>query len=417
MPGLTKRAIDAAEKQEQRFILWDSELRGFGVLVLPSGTKTFFVKYRNAAGRQRRLTIGRYGTFTVDQARARARELLVDAARGGDPLEDRQQERKAKTVAELLDLYIAEHVEPKNAASTLADVKRIVEGHLKPRIGHLKVAAVTTRDLAAVHHALRDTPRRANTVLAYASKAFTLAERQWKLRPPNSNPARGIKRFEEAERDRFLTADELGRLGASIREAETRGLPWVIEHPGSKHLPAEEHRRSPVNDMALAAILLLLFTGARLSEVLTLQWHHVDLDAGTLSLPDRKGKARRPHPVNTATVDLVAQLEAAKRGRTWVLPGDEEGTRAVSKSVVESTWQRLRAHAGLPDVRLHDLRHTVGTYAGQSGRNAFTISHLLRQKTISVTGRYVNAHDDPIREMSEQVGERIANSLAGKGAK
>lgn len=412
MPGLTKRSVDAAEKREDRYILWDTDLKGFGVLVLPSGVKSFLVKYRNAAGRQRRLTIGRYGAFTVDQARAEARAALVLAAKGSDPLDDRQRVREAPDVASLLDRYVTEHVEQHNAPSTQDDVKRIVEGHLKPRLGHLQVQAVTTRDLAALHHAMRDRPRRANTVIAYASKAFSLAE-AWGLRPPNSNPARGIRRFEEVERERFLTADELGHLGASIREAEEHGLPWKVQEPKSKHLPAEDRRRSPVNPMAIAVILLLLFTGARLSEILGLQWQHVDLAGGTFALPDRKGKGRKPHPVNQAALELVKALHAKRRGK-WVLPGDEKGSRAVSKTVVEGAWQRLRAHAGLDDVRLHDLRHTVGTYAGQDGSNAFLISHVLRQRTIAVTGRYVNPHADPIREISGRVGDRIAAGLAGK---
>jgi integrase len=409
--GLTKKAVDAAEKREERYILWDAELKGFGLLVLPSGVRSFLVKYRNAVGRQRRQTIGRYGAFTVDQARAEARAILVAASRGGDPLEERKRVRSAPDVSALLNRYLTEHVEQHNAATTQVDVRSAVEGHLRPRLGHLQVEAVTTRDLAAVHHALRDTPRRANTVLAYASKVFSLAEK-WGLRPPNSNPARGIQRFEENERERFLTADELGRPGASIREAERNGLPWAVKSD-SKHLPAPERRRSPVNEMAIAAILLLLFTGARLSEILTLEWKHVDLAAGTLSLPDRKGKTRKPHPVNSAALDLVEALKARKRGKRWVLASDEQGKRPVSKSVTENAWQRLRAHADLKDVRLHDLRHTVGTYAGQDGSNAFLISHVLRQRTIAVTARYVNPHADPIREISTRVGDRIRSGLAG----
>lgn len=410
--GLTKKAIDAAAASDERYVLWDSEVRGFGVLVLPSGVKSFIVKYRNAAGRQRRLTIGRFGVFTVDQARDEARAALVAVARGGDPLDERQRVRSAPDVASLLDRYLEEHVDAHNAKSTAADVRRIVEGHLKPRIGHLQVHAVTKQDLAAVHHALRATRRRANTVLAVASKAFSLAE-TWGLRPANSNPVRGIKRYDEEERERFLTPDELGRLGEAIRQAEDIGLPWKVTKPGSKHLPAAEHRRSPLNGMALAAILLLLFTGARLMEILALQWPHVDLAAETVALPDRKGRGRRPHPVNSAAMELLGRLHARKRGK-WVLPGDDKGTRHVTKSVVEGAWQRLRAFAGLADVRLHDLRHTVGTYAGQDGSNAFLISHVLRQRTIAVTGRYVNPHADPIRSLSETVGERIVSGLKGK---
>lgn len=413
MAGLTKRAVDAAQAIDgERTIIWDTELRGFGLLVLPSGVKSFVAQYRNAAGRQRRMTIGRYGAFTVDGARDEARQILAAAARGADPLDDRKRVRAADDCADLFDKYLSEHVAAHNAATTLAENTRIVEKHIKPRLGHIQVQAATTRDLAAMHHAMRGTPRQANLALAIASKAFSLAE-AWGLRPVNSNPAKGIRRYVEEERERFIAPDELARLGEAIREAELNGLPHVLSKPESKH-NARTERRSPLNAVALAAILLLLFTGARLSEILTLQWSHVDLGARTFALPDRKGRGRRPHPVNDAALELARSLEAQKIGGKWVLHGDDKGARHISKSVVENAWQRLRKHARLEDVRLHDLRHTVGTYAGQDGSNAFLISHVLRQKTIAVTGRYVNPHADPIRQISTRVGDRITAGLAGK---
>lgn len=412
MANLTKRVVDAAVPDARKHIfVWDGDPRGFGLLVLPSGTKSFIIQYRNAAGRSRRYTIGRFPTFTVDEARREAKDLLVAVAKGRDPVVERQAMRTAPDVATLLDRYLKEHVNRHNAATTRLEVGRLVERVLKPRIGHHQVNAVTTRDLARMHGELADTPRQANFCLAIASKAFSLAE-TWGLRPSHSNPTRGIRRFAEVERERFLRPKELARLGAALEEAEGPGLPWDIVKPESRHLAAD--RRTRPNPAALDAVLLLLFTGARLSEILSAEWSHVDLDAGTLALPDRKGQKRKPHPVSEAALEILRQLAQRKRGR-WVLPGDAMGTRHVSKAVVENTWQKLRRRAEIEDVRLHDLRHTVGTLAGQLGANAFLIQHLLRHRNVAITGRYVNADADPIRSVSDAIGGKITESLARIG--
>lgn len=407
---ITKRLVDASEKAEKAYIVWDGDLKGFGLLVLPSGSKSYVAQYRNAAGRSRRFTIGRHPTFTPDEARRQAKAVLLAAATGSDPVAERKHVRSTPTVAKLFDRYLDEHVRLNNAASTQAEVERFVERILKPKLGNLQVHAVTGRDLAKLHTDLSATPRQANLVLAIASKAFSLAE-MWELRPPHSNPARGIKRFAEVERERFLSRDELARLGVALDEASTIGLPWRVEKPASKHLPTGERRTKP-NAMALECVRLLLFTGARLSEILKLEWAHVDLVGGTIALPGQKGKQRRDHPISEPALDILKGLQKRRRGK-WVLPGDEKGTRHLNREVAETVWQKLRHRAEIEDVRLHDLRHTVGTLAGQLGANAFLIQHLLRHRTVAMTGRYVNADANPIRDVSDAVGDRIAEGLAG----
>lgn len=410
--GLTKRVVDASEKAEKSYIVWDDDLKGFGLLVLPSGTKSYVAQYRNAAGRSRRFTIGRHPTFTPDEARREAKAVLLAAATGSDPVAERKHVRSTPTVSKLLDRYLEEHVRLNNAASTQANAEAYVERILKPKIGNLQVHAVTGRDMAKLHNDLAATPRQANLVLAIASKAFALAE-MWQLRPAHSNPVRGIKRFAEVERERFLIRDELARLGVALDEAVTIGLPWHLQKPSSKHLPVGDRRTKP-NAMAVECVKLLLFTGARLSEILKLEWSHVDLEGGTIALPGQKGKKRRDHPISEPALEILKALQKGRRGK-WVLPGDAKGTRHLNKEVVETVWQKLRRRAEIEDVRLHDLRHTVGTLAGQLGANAFLIQHLLRHRTVAMTGRYVNADADPIRGVSDAVGIRIVAGLAGTG--
>jgi integrase len=245
------------------------------------------------------------------------------------------------------------------------------------------------------------------------SKAFNLAE-EWGLRPENSNPCRRVRRYKENARERFLSTDELSRLGSALEDAETIGLPWRLNDGAKgKHRAAAEKQRAKINPGALATIRLLVFTGARVSEILQLRWADVDLEGGTLALPERKGGPRRRHPVSAAAIEIIQQLPRVE-GSPWTLPAPTNSDNHLSIEVVENAWQRLRAHAGLDDVRLHDLRHTVGTIAAQTGVNAFAVRDLLRHSNTAMTNRYVNRDADPIRALSTAVGERIAAALAGK---
>lgn len=184
-----------------------------------------------------------------------------------------------------------------------------------------------------------------------------------------------------------------------------------------KHLPRPEKRRVIYSRSTTAAIELLLYTGCRLSEVLTLRWSAIDLDGGTLALA--RTKAGRPQAVvmNAQARQIVRELSTTRLAvgtSDYVFPRRADPSKPLSKSALEAAWQKIRAHAEIADVRLHDLRHTVGTYAGQTGANAFLVRDLLRHRNLAMTGRYVNRSDDPVRTLSDQVGERIAAGMASK---
>lgn len=266
MPKITKRLIDALPGDGVLRIIWDSELKGFGLVAQPGGARAFVVQYRNDKRRQRRLTLGRYGPLTADEARKAARLALARVASGEDPVGDRVALRSAPTMDDLFDRYMAEHVEIHNAPSTGAVIAQLLKNHLRPRLGTLRVKAVTRADVARVHSAMKLTPRHANIGLSVLSKAFALAE-LWGLRPEHSNPARGIVRYAEKQRTRFLSAEEIQRLGEVLVEAETIGLAWDVDEtkPTAKHLAAPEKRRSSMARQPIAAVRLLLFTGARLA--------------------------------------------------------------------------------------------------------------------------------------------------------
>jgi integrase len=405
MSKLTKKSVDDANTLPKPYLLWDGELRGFGLLVLPSGVKTYILQYRNEARRSRRLTIGRHGALTVGDAREIAREATVAVAKGNDPVASKQNYREAPTVSELLERYLSDHVIPHNAESTQKDIRVITDKKLRPSLGNIKVNDLTRADVAKLHNAMKNTPRRANYVLAVFSKALSLAE-LWGLRAQNSNPCIGIKRYPENHRTRFLRQDELGRLLEAMNEAETIGLPWNVEGNSSKHLAKEPHQRTQLSWQVIGALRLLLLTGARLSEITLLKWSDIDFVLLTIALPKFKGKKREPFPATAAALDILKSLPRVK-GSALVFPRNSDKAVPISKEVMESAWQRLRWRAQIEDVHIHDLRHTVGTYAAQAGVSGFIVRDLLRHANISTTGRYANFDANPVREVANIVGERI----------
>ena len=416
MPKLTKRFVESVKASSEDQVIFDDNIPGFGLRVLSSGVRSYLVQYRNRQGRSRRLTIGKHGKVTADGARKDALRIFDAVRAGKDPVAERRAYIDAPLVNDLLDRYLAEHVEKRNRPRTREEIKRLVARHIRPQLGRHKVGAVTRQDVAKLHRELESTPRQANFVLAVCSKAFSLAE-TWAMRAEGSNPCTKIERNPENARERFLSADELGRLGNTLRQAESAGLPWKVgpRRPTSKHLAKPENRHTLYSRVATAVIELLLFTGCRLSEVLNLRWDQVDLETGTIRLSETKVGRPQIVVINAPARHVLKQLRKSKAS-DWVLPSTSDAKRPLSKTAIEAAWQRIRTAAKLEDVRLHDLRHTVGTYAGQSGANAFLVRDLLRHKNLAMTGRYVNRADDPVRSLSDQVGERIAAGLAGRKA-
>ncbi|MEL0438447.1 tyrosine-type recombinase/integrase [Phycobacter sp. K97] len=378
---LTKRSVEGLAAEEKDYLAWDRDMRGFGIRVYPSGKKTYLVQYR-AGRRTRRITIGQHGVLTAEEARIRAKQLLGDVARGSDPSAEKQAKRRAPTVAGLCDRFLEEYVEQHCKPTTARDYHSIIRRFIRPRLGPLPIAEVTRADVVAFHHALRDTPYQANRAASMLSKLFNLAE-DWGLRQAGSNPARRIKKFREEEKKRYLSDAEQMRLGKVLAEALEEGSESVY---------------------AVSAILLLIFTGCRLSEILTLRWDYVI--SHHLELPDSK-TGRRRIPLPREAYDILMELPR-EAGNPYVILGEVDGAPLVN---LQKPWRRIRSKAGLDDVRIHDLRHTYASVAMKDGIDPFTLKEIMGHKNLTTTLRYAHLADDAVQRAAGSIAARLARAV------
>ena len=383
--NVTKRAVDALKPGS---IVWDDDVPGFGVRC-QRRRKVYVLKY--ATGRRgvsRWITIGVHGApWTAETARGEARKLIGVIKAGGDPAAAREATRGLPTIAELGDRYMNEHAIPHKAPRSAAADRAMLARVIVPALGKLRVDRVSGADVATLHHSRRSTPTDANRALALMGKMLSLAE-LWGMRPRGSNPCRGIKRFKEQRRERFLSEQELARLGAVLRDAEA-SAPYFV-----------------------AAVRLLLLTGARRSEVLLARWDHVDLQQATLRVDQPKeGKPKliRLSPPALALLSRLPRIE----GNPYVLPGRLEGQPIAG---IGHWWERVRDAAGLADVRLHDLRHSWASIAAGAGSSLPIIGALLGHSQPQTTARYAHLGADPLRSTADAVASRVAAALDAENA-
>lgn len=251
---LSKRLVESADVRSVEYMLWDSDLAGFGIRVMPSGCRSYLIQYR-VGTRSRRLSLGAHGVLTTEQAQSLALGALASVKAGADPAEERKRRRHALTVRDLAERFDREHISVRVKDSTAKEYRRNLTRFILPALGRLRIDEVTRADVARFHHDLRHIPYQANRNIEIISKMFTLAE-MWGLRPDASNPRRHLRKYPEQMRERFLSTAELKRLGQVLNEMENERVEMAS---------------------AIAAVRLLLLTGCRLNEIVKLQWEHVDL--------------------------------------------------------------------------------------------------------------------------------------------
>jgi integrase len=383
---LTKRTIESLKVNEKDHIVFDAELPGFGVRVMPSGRRFFLIQYR-WHGRTRRVMIGQFGPVTAENARREANRLLGQVRGAGrDPAALRDAERLAVTVKEFSQRFLTQHVATRCKPSTQGEYRRSVELFINPFFGNQRVRSVQPADVAELVGSMAHIPYQANRTLGVLSKMMNLAE-TWGMRDRHTNPCELIERYPEHKRERFLSGKELQRLGSVLTKAET-------EQTESRY--------------AVAAFRLLLLTGCRLSEIQKLEWGHVDTDIGELHLPDSKTGAKTIHLGQSALAVLRDLPRVAEN--PYVIVGKKEGSYL---SDLQHPWRRVRLAAGLEEVRIHDLRHTFASGGLAVGEGLSMIGKLLGHTQIQTTARYAHLAADPMKAAANKISNRLASALVG----
>jgi integrase len=382
MPKLTKRLIESTLPQNKDILLWDTEIKGFFCKITPQGKKVYLLYYRTRDGRQRRPKIGDHGAITCEQARDMAQRWLAEVTQGKDPSAQKGMIKSIPTIKELSKRYMAEHAPHKKASSQKED-QRLWEQFILPRLGDLKVSSVTREDVINLHNSIQPLSTTANRVLSLMSKALNLAE-LWGYRPDGSNPCRHVKKYAENKRERFLGQEEILRLSQVLLELE------------------EEKKESP---SVIYAIRLLLLTGCRLNEVLTLRWSDVDFTKSFLMLPDSK-TGKRTIYLSPQAIELLQTIPKVQ-DNPYVIIGKNEQSHLIN---LQKPWRRIRKKAGLANVRLHDLRHTFASVAAASGLSLPIIGALLGHKQTQTTARYAHLVGEPLLEAVGKVGNAMVDS-------
>ena len=399
---LTKRAIDAAKPEEKRYAVLDTELPGFRLYVLPSGKKTFHLRYRVGGGRGatiREPKIGDFGELTADQARRIASEWVAEVRKGGDPSGMRQEARKAPRMGELFDRYLSDHARPHKKPSSVANDERLIANRLLPALEKMKVAEVTRAHVADLHKGLADKPYEANRALALLSKAFNLGE-VWGWRPDGSNPCRHVKKYAEKKRKRFLSPAELASLGEALRLAE------------NGEFRDDDGSLIAIWPYAVPAIRLLILTGARKSEVLELEWDWIDFENARINLPDSK-TGEKPIHLGAAALEVLNGIPRVE-GNPHVIVGAKKGAHFVN---LKDPWGAIRKAAGLDDVRIHDLRHSFASVGASGGMSLPIIGALLGHTQAATTQRYAHLADDPLKAAASEISGKVAAAMDKKSGR
>ncbi len=380
---LTKKLIDSFTykgpegPKPRRDVRWDEQLPGFGVRIYPSGHKAYILSYRYI-GRKRLMKLADVGIFTLSQARDLARKTIARVINDEDPLEEREKAKRGETIRNLCEAYLERHA--KIHKKSWRRDERQIKQFINPAWGAHKVEAIKRRDVAALHHMIgikRGTPYEANRTISMLSKMFALAKQWGYLEESAPNPARNIQKFKEEKRDRWITVEELPRLAKAIEEEQ--------------------------NFYARAAIWLYLLTGLRRSELLSAKWDDVDWNRKEICIPDTKSGQKHYLPLSKRAHTLLEFLPHVE-GNPYILPGKKEGSHLIN---ITKPWYRIRKRAGIEDVRLHDLRRTVGSWMAQDGKSLHLIGRVLNHKKESTTAIYARFGQDNVREALESHAQKL----------
>ena len=359
----------------------DDRLPGFRVRRQTTTSRVYeFNYYINGVRKQ--VKIGRHGTVTPDgstswtpeTARREAKRLAGLVAQGIDPKADGRG-KGAPTVEDLFDRYMADHVKRLRKDNTAREYEGVFKKHLSTPLGYRKVADITRADIEKLHGELHRKPSTANLCLAVLSAMLEKSE-AWEWRPQHSNPCRHVERYKTHSRERVLIVDEMARLG-----------PAIGSDPDGK------------------LFLVIALTGARVSEITGLKWSYLDLDNGVARLPDSKTGAKSlvlPQPV----LDILRTVKPAH--------GSEDVFPQLSKHAIYQIWERIRTAAGLPDLRIHDLRHNFASWGVNGNLGLPIIGKLLGHSSAQMTAKYGHVVSDAARLAANAIAGKLSDAMNGR---
>ncbi len=363
---------------------FDTDISAFGAR-RQVGPPSYFVKTR-VMGRQKWVTIGKHGApWTPDTARKEARKILTEASDGIDRNHVKKTASAASPFREVAEHFVHLYG-PKLKPRTLEEYQGLIRRYLVPTFGTLRIDAIVRGDVTTAHAKWAEYPRAANHALSVLSKIMSWAEEHG-YRPERSNPCFGVKKYRETKRQRYLRPDELARLGQVLREAE---------------------QEAAISAAATAAFRLLLLTGARLGEILSLRWSYVDLGRRLLILPDSK-TGQKTIPLNEPAIAILSAIPKVD-DNPHVIVGHRTGSAMVD---LFKPWSIVRTRAGLADLRIHDLRHTFASVAVETGGSLPVIGKILGHLEPQTTARYAHLSNDPVARLSETTATTIAARLTG----
>jgi len=381
MQKITKRFVDNIKPNAEKTLkYWDTEMKGFGVVVLPSGRKTYIIQYRNQHCTKKRFKVGVHGQITTEEARALARKYLASVTHGKDPAEDKRQVRSLSTMQELAQDYLERHGQRKRPKSFKND-QQLLDTIILPSFKDKKIAHISRREIENLHLGLKDTPYQANRALSLLSKMFSLAE-AWEWR--SDNPVKGIERYPEEKRDRWLDKEELKRLWAVLNRYPTNITAYVFK--------------------------LLLLTGARKGEALNATWDQFDLDRGVWTKPAHLTKQKKQEhlPLSTESVSVLHELKKFNtKDSPFLFPGRIEGQPLKE---IKNFWRTVLRQADIENVRIHDLRHTYASHLVSNGLSLSIVGKLLGHTQASTTQRYAHLADEPLRDATNWFGGVVKQS-------
>ncbi len=354
-------------------IIYDTQIPGFGVRITAASAISFVLNYY-IHGRERRFTIGKHPEWSIVAARNRALELRKKVNEGIDPLEERENDRSQPTLNDLCAEYLEHHALVHKRPHSVRDDKQMIAGVIAPKIGDLRISAVSRQNVAKLHASLKATPYLANRVLALLSKMFNLAiDWQWTV----SNPAQGILRFHEDRRERWLQQEELQRFIGALN--------------------------SYPNQNVADALRLLMLTGARKSEVLTAEWSMFDLRHGLWTKPSSHTKEKQIEhvPLNVQALELLTRMKSQNNGSKFLFLG----LNGKPRTTLRVAWSQVCKAAGLANVRVHDLRHSYASYLVSNGVSLHIVGRLLGHSQAQTTQRYAHVAHQSLRDASNIFGD------------